>query len=445
MKTHYRFLYFLLVSTIFLTHCSDDDTDPPMIQVTSGDLVSVKPGESTTITMQVISDDGLAADAVSVSLSGDGAATVLMQPEPGSTDATVEVEFQASANPDQEVTLTVEVIDQESQVSQVVVSISVTSLDFPLVWVINEGNFFSANGSISSFDLLTEEVTQGIYEASATIQNVSVSASGSVYLIGNAPDKMDILDASLRLSASISTDLSNPIDVSISAASNRAYITNWGDISTAFSDNPDSYLAVIDLTSNTLVETISLDQRPQDIELIDGALFIAHEATSFLTVIDTEDNAISTLATPFGPSEFVTDAEGDLWALCTSGNLIEIDPNSKTVVRTLGDLTTSGFNEKMAINENEGIIYFLGQGNSGFTGQTTVYEVDISQGDLDATEFISNGVSLYGIAVNPENGNVLVGDNNAFQSTGTAFIYNSDGEQLTTFATGVGPNDFIFP
>jgi hypothetical protein len=105
-------------------------------------------------------------------------------------------------------------------------------------------------------------------------------------------------------------------------------------------------------------------------------------------------------------------------------------------------LTTAGFTEKMAIDGTGNRIYFLGGSNDTFTGLTTVYEVDLTTQQVEP--FIENGFALYGIGVNPETNEVYLGDSNAFQSTGTGFRYDGEGNLMDEFATGIGPRGFLF-
>ncbi len=310
------------------------------------------------------------------------------------------------------------------------------------VLVINEGNFQQNNGSFSSFNLVTEEISQGLFEANATIQNV-VEYNDRLYIVSNSPDKVDILNKSdLSLIGSISTGFKNPVD--FAAVANRGYVTNWGTYNSETFSFEGSFLAVIDLNSLEVIDEIALSNTPQGIIAVGLSLFIASESSATISVLDLSGNSFSEISTAFGPSNFVLDAEGDVWALCTSGSLIEIDPDTKSVTNTLENLTTGGFNERIAIGGEGNIIYFLGGNNSNFTGLTNLYSVDITASQLTATSMIDDGFALYGIGVNPDNGEIYIGDSNAFQSTGTAFRYSSDGTELGSFATGVGPNGFIF-
>ncbi len=310
------------------------------------------------------------------------------------------------------------------------------------VLVVNEGNFQAANGSISTFDLNTSQVTQGVLEVDATAQNV-VAYNEHYYLVANAPDKVEVIDKTdLSAMVSITSGFNNPFD--FAAIGNRGYVTNWGTLNSETWAWENSYIAIIDLESNEVIDSVALDVQPNGIVALNGQLYIANQGTSYVSVLDPSDLSIDHINTPFGPSNFVVDADQDLWVLCTSGSLVEIDAGTNTVSRKIENIVTSGYNEKLAINGEGNVIYFLGGNNDTFTGSTTVYQVAIDSDELSVASFVTDGFAFYGIAVNPDNGEVYVGDSNAFQSTGTGFVYDAQGNSLSSFATGIGPNNFIF-
>ncbi len=153
--------------------------------------------------------------------------------------------------------------------------------------------------------------------------------------------------------------------------------------------------------------------------------------------LDTEDIELSS-----GPSNIKVDGNGDIWVLCTSGWLYGLDGDDYSIIAEIEGLITSGFNEKMDLNPSTNTLYFLGGTNDSFTGSTTVYEVDLQTEVV--RPLVENGFALYGVGVRTETGDIYIGDSNAFQSTGTAFIYNAQGVLQRQFATGVGPNGFYF-
>ncbi len=421
--------------------CSDDDTsiENPFITLVSGDL-SIKPDSTTSIAFTITALNGFSQGSLSTSVTGNGSASITEVTGSGSTDGTVEVSFVAGSTPNEDAILVLSVTDDAGLEGELNVDIAITDLDFPVVYVVNEGNFFSANGSVSSYDLRTELLRQSVFEAEATVQNARVIGD-ELFLVSNAPNKVEALSPDFTVLGVAEEGLDNPIDIAV--IENAAYVTNWGNISTAFTENPDSYIAIIELSGYEVIDSIMLMHRPQDILAVGNNLYVTHEAASVMTIVNTEDNTQTTIDTPAGPSEMKLDANGQIVVLCTSGSLLSVDPSSNSVEILASGLSTSGFNEKMALNTTLNRLYFLGSGNSSFTGQTAVYAVDLNTADPVATSFLTGGGALYGIGVNPETQDVYVADNNSFQSTGTAFIYGSDGALKTQFATGVGPNAFI--
>ena len=312
------------------------------------------------------------------------------------------------------------------------------------VLVINEGNFQSANGSISDYAIETDVATQGVHEASATVQQ-GIQEGDNIYLVTNAPDQLQILKADdLSSVATISEGFLNPVSVTVSG--NFAYVSNWGDISTAFGSEPESFISIVNLSTNTVTDSIMLSVRPQGILAANGLIYVALEGGSAVTFFDPAATEIrlSEIVTNAGPSKMVRDANGNIWVLCTSGNLTEILTASNTTGRNVPSLTTSGFNEKLAYDQIGNAIYFLGGNNDSFSGTTTVYVVELSMNAPLAQPFVEDGFALYGVGVNPATGDIYVSDNNGFQSTGTGLIFDVTGTQTNSFATGIGPNGFIF-
>jgi DNA-binding beta-propeller fold protein YncE len=185
-----------------------------------------------------------------------------------------------------------------------------------------------------------------------------------------------------------------------------------------------------------------LDDRPENLLVYDDKVYVALEGGTSVAVIDPATLAIDEITVPAGPSNMVVDDLGMIWVLCTSGSLIEIDPSTASTGVSIDGLTTAGYREKLSIDGTGNYLYFLAGGNDSFTGLTKVYKVDLRSQQVDP--IIEDGVALYGLGINPESGHIYLGDSNAFQSTGTAFIYNSSGSKLDEFSTGIGPKGFLF-
>jgi len=433
-------VFFFLVFLSIIYACSEDDgsVTTPTLEVEGPEIV--KPDSIITLAITANVPGLLASDGITGEIvSGEGNLLRTSLQGENSINGSATFDFTAGSIENTTTLIKISATDQTGQTGVKEVEIGITSLAIKQVLVLNEGNFFSANGTIDVFDIRDGTSETSAYQATATVQQV-VHYQDFIYLVTNAPDRLDVLNTDLELEQSVDQGLDNPID--FAAIGNRGFVSNWGDINTAFTDNPDSFIAIVDLDNNTVVDSVMLTVRPQGLLAYDNKLYIANEGGTTVSVLDPDNLSLTEVTVPAGPSDLELDGEGMLWVLCTSGNLVEIDPDDLSLGSEISGLTTGGFNEKMAIDGTGNTIYFLGGTNNSFTGLTTVYSVNLNTQQVVA--FIENGFALYGVGVNPESNELYLGDSNAFQSTGTGFRYDAEGNKLDEFPTGIGPQGFLF-
>ena len=432
--------FFTLILLVVGFACSDDDreTSTPQLEVTAES--AVKPDSTLQIEVTVVAPGLLTNDVITGEVVGGEGELVKTKFVGGNMETgSATFDFTAGSAENTRAIIKFTAMDLAGQEGSSEIEIEITSLEFKRVLVINEGNFFSANGSLDVFDISSNQVENAVFPANATIQQVSMHEE-MVYLVTNAPDRLDILNDRFESIASVDEGLDNPI--SFDAIGNTGYVSNWGDINTAFTDNPDSYIAIIDLESYEVTDSILLDDRPENLLVHDDRVYVALEGGTSVAVIDPVTLVVNEITLPAGPSNMVVDNLGMIWVLCTSGSLVEIDPSTASTGISIDGLITAGYSEKLSIDGTGNYLYFLAGSNDSFTGLTTVYKVDLSLQQVDPV--IEDGIALYGLGVNPESGHIYLGDSNAFQSTGTAFIYNSSGNKMDEFATGIGPKGFLF-
>ncbi len=315
------------------------------------------------------------------------------------------------------------------------------------VLVINEGNFFSAEGSISGYNLETEISEQGLYEsvngfAPATTIQALVKHNENFILIGNNPDKVELLSNSLEFKANILTGFTTPY--SFDAVGNKGYVTNWGSFNSATYGYDNSSIVVIDLVNFTILKTIPWDNQPQHVLASNNKIYISNVNSNSISILDPKTDEIAgSIETPFGPDKMDLDKNGKMWVICTSGALVKIDLNSNSVETTVNNVSTSGFNEKMVLNTNLDKIYYLSTVyEPDFSATTSVFEMDINATTVP-TEPIVSGTAFYGIGINDQN-ILFVGDHNNYQRNGTVYMYDLEGNSLGDFESGIVPNGFIF-
>ena len=302
------------------------------------------------------------------------------------------------------------------------------------VIVANEGNFGSANGGISGYIPETEQTNLQVYSPQALVQYIMMH-NNLLYLVCQGPDKLDVVSAEdYNAVTSASEGMLNPVSFAISGT--LGFVANWGSIATAFTDNPESFITVYNLSDLSVVDTIHVTARPQSLLSLEGNIYVAFEGGDFIGKINPATLQMQTLQVPAGPSAMVADQRNNLWVSSTAGSLTEIITADFTEGRSMDNLPMTVFAQKLAIDQSADIIYFF--------GTDAAYSVDISSSALSAIVFTDEDIDYYAINVNPENGEVYIGNSNAFATTGTGLRFGRDGTLIDDFATGIGPSGFLF-
>ena len=319
------------------------------------------------------------------------------------------------------------------------------------VVVINEGNFSDSDGEISFISNETGQVTNRVFQAentrplSAIVQNAR-RFGDKIYLVCNRADKIEVINAAdLKSLASVpaqNQNLVNPQDIAV--LGDKAYIACWGPFSPTFSrDAP--FLAVMNTQSNTITGRVALPSFPQGCLVVGQNIYIALPGANQIAVLNPANDQITTsIAVANGPQRLLLDANNRIWVVCSNRALVRINPSTNQVEATIstGSVRPNG---KAALNAAGNRIYYMSSvSNATFTASTgTIYELPISATSAPTSPLITL-TNLYGIGVNPVNGEILAADGNAFQGNGTIVRYDVLGTRLGTFAVGRGPNGFLF-
>lgn len=315
------------------------------------------------------------------------------------------------------------------------------------LFILNEGKFETPNGSVSYLsDNLTLEnnifslVNPGKITGD-TAQNIGFQGDNA-YVVANASNKIEVVNRyTFKSIATITTGLKYPRYIAF--ANGKGYVTNWGDPYNA----ADDYVAVIDLTTNTVTSSIPVVEGPEKIIENNGKLYVAQKGGygqgNSLTVINAATNTVATnFAVGDVPTSLVKD-NGALYILCagrpsyaapeTAGKLVKVDLSNNTVAATLNftGLTHPGF---LDINDSK---FYYTVGNNIYTAATSATALPTT-----ALFKASEVKILYGFAV--KNNNIYIGDAVNYTDPGNAYIYSLTGALSKTLNVGVSPNGFYF-
>ncbi|MCB9230660.1 MAG: hypothetical protein H6581_03310 [Bacteroidia bacterium] len=313
------------------------------------------------------------------------------------------------------------------------------------VFFVNEGAFLSGNSSISFYDRKKKTVTQGVFEDTNDRPLGDVFQSMTLYgktafLVVNNSQKMEIVNAGSMESIATVTGFASPryalpIDV------DRTYVSDW----------VNNHVAVVDMASNTITDTILTGSGPEQMVMSGNYVFVANSGgfgvDSTITVIDFKTNqVVHTIAAGYGPTAMLVDENGKVWVLCRgdygdfgnllddkAGSLMRINPSTWVVEATFSFGQTE-HPTVMVPGVSGSTLYFM---------NGAVYQMSIGDNALPTQPFINR--SFYGLGVDPTDGIIYGADAGNFSSAGKVFRYSSlGGLPVDSLEAGIAPNGFAF-
>lgn len=315
------------------------------------------------------------------------------------------------------------------------------------VLIVNEGNFFSADGEITHYDPVTEEVTNNLYQ---TVNGVVLAAyveqarvfGETVYIVDSnqGAAKVVAVDKASFKEAGRIDGLEVPRDVAV--VENRLFITDWGNYDENY-NNPNSFIAVAGIGGGNITERVSVSSRPQSIVEFKGSIFVACEGSREIIKINPDNLEIEGRATMSSmPSEFLIQ-DGKLIVYGTLDqqiHLVEINPANLD----LSKVTFPVVNATRLVLGGGGEAYAL----------TTTYAADYSYSENEvlrfslsgsgAVETLYEGRNLKGIGLDQVNNQVFIADDNGIQGNGTVIIIDLSGEEIKKLEVGRVPSRFYF-
>jgi len=312
--------------------------------------------------------------------------------------------------------------------------------------IVNEGGFGSGNGTVTFYNTSTTEVEQNILRATATGFAGDVAQSitfkdDKAYLVLNGDSKIQIADANTFETESIIAGADIVAPRYIEVINGKAYISVWGPYDANYS-LIDSYVLVYDLSTGTVLKKIDTDEGTENL-LYNGSYLFAsnynYGGSSTLAVINPSDNTlVKQIELSAGPSGMVTDANNKLWVVCSgwnSGNLYRINPSTLAIEATI-EISASPGTDLAITPDKQNILYTVGK---------SVYKLPIGSTSEASTALINSDVkAFYTFNVNPDNGDIWIGDALNYATTGKVYIYSADGTAKSSFEAGISPGQFKF-
>jgi len=315
------------------------------------------------------------------------------------------------------------------------------------IFVVNEGPFQNGTGTITYFNPDSNLVKQDIFETvngrplGNIAQNMSVY-NGKAYIVVNNAGTVEVVDVATFKSEGTITNLINPSQFLV-IDDKKAYVSDWV-----------GHIAVVDLTTNTVTKTIPAGTGPDMMVKSGNYVYVANSGglsiDSTITIIDFfTDKVVKEIIVGDAPSGLAADGNGKIWVLCkgagfagwpqpgdTPGKLVRINPDSQTVEYTYTFPSVGDHPEKLVINRQKSILYFLF--NNG------IYNLNIALDKTTPEELVSR--YFYSLGYENKTGYLYASDPKDFMSNGLVFrIKAEDGSIIDSIQSGIVPRAFAFP
>lgn len=306
------------------------------------------------------------------------------------------------------------------------------------VYIVNEGNFGSANASVSLYDMGNDAVVDNIYKVqnstNPSIGDVAQSLSfinNKFYLVVNNSGKIIVCDNQFKRLTQI-TNLSSPRYI-LQITNQKAYVSDY---------NANS-VSIIDLNSNTKTGSISCKGWTEKMAIIYNKAFITNMNSNYIYVVNTINDLITdSIYVGVNAGSLVIDKNDKLWVL-SSGNSINAVSGSLTRINTITNQIETTFNfpannfpKNLCVNKTKDTLYYINKG---------IYKMPIYALTIPATEFIVYGnKNFYGLDINPANSFIYAADAIDYVQKSNIYIYDANGNLTKNFKAGINANGFYF-
>jgi DNA-binding beta-propeller fold protein YncE len=320
------------------------------------------------------------------------------------------------------------------------------------IFIVNEGNLGYGNASLS------------YYEADSMIISNSVFQKRNGFSVGDALQSLNIKDSLGFLCVSNSgkivvfnTNSFNHV-ATMGGFTAPRYIEFLPGNKAVVSDLYSEELSFVDLEDYSISSRMNLGGSSEQMLLVGKFLYvISWSFNNKIYKIDPENYVvIDSLTTGIQPNSIILDKEGFLWVLSDGGyegnpfghdrpGLLKINLENFSKVMYLDTYDINSSPSDLHLGAEGNYLYFIDSGAGNQDESKGIFRMSINATELPLKPFIEEGNRLlYGLGINPENGDIYCSDAKDYLQKGTVYRYNTYGEEIDRFDAGIIPGEFIF-
>ncbi|WP_111707506.1 YncE family protein [Lutibacter citreus] len=286
---------------------------------------------------------------------------------------------------------------------------------------ISGSTYYVSNDYATTESLIYKKVNNedlGIF-----VQSIAFDDSRAFIVVDNANTIAVVDRYTFEKVGAITTGLKKPRYMTI--VGDKGYVTNWAEGEYG-ADVDDDYIAVVDLNTLEVTNTISVSIGVERIIATNGKLFVSHKGgngtNNIVTVINIATEATTEITVNDLPDDLLIDNSGNLVVLCegkaawtgneTPASIVKINTSTNAISSELE--FEAGVHPSALASSSSNLYYNIGN---------KVYEVSQSATNLPTSEFLDSSVTtFYGMAVN--NGELFVLDAKDYASESDIKVFD---------------------
>lgn len=331
-------------------------------------------------------------------------------------------------------------------------------------YLLNEGNMGSNNATLDYFDYGTGTYHKNIYadrnpgivKELGDFGNDLQIYGNKLYAVINCSHFVEVMNVT---TAKHLAQISIPNCRFITFKDKYAYVSSFAGPVQIDPNARLGYVAKIDTTSMKVIDECTVGYQPEQMVIVGDKLYVAnsggYRAPDYdrtVSVINLDSfEVVKTIDVAINLHGMVADRNGYIY-VSSAGNHKDresktflIDSRTDEVIKELPLLP----NSQMDLYEE--MLYVLGSGYNDNTKEHHASYViwNTDEQKIEGRCFIKDGtekdlVVPYGLAINPENGDILLTDAKDYVTPGVLHCYSHDGMKKWSVTTGDIPAHFAF-
>jgi YVTN family beta-propeller protein len=302
------------------------------------------------------------------------------------------------------------------------------------VFLVNEGNFMSGNGSLSFYSFNSDTLYNDLFEEIngrplGDIPNSLTLIGNMVFIVVNNSGKIEVTERTTLRSTGTVRELNSPRNL-IAVDQNRAYITSmWSE-----------KIAIIDLKKFSVSGFIDIRRSSEAITMVGNKVFVSCWASGDeIIVIDPVANKVTdSIKVGKEPESMVVDKNQKLWVLCSGGysgqyypELVTINSITNKIERIYQFPSKINSPSSLCINSTGDTIYYIDSG---------LKRMSIYADGLPTTYFVPpSGRMFYKMTVDWRTGWIFATNALDFQKKGYLLKINNAGVVTDSAMAGIIP------